>query len=243
MVCYYCNESADDASMDSKIRCMGPCEQFIHINCVGLSKAAAKAFNDCNEIHFYCNKCQKYSLCGISETLRNFSKDINKLGDALKPLAEVDFNKLTTSFINNRVHPNVTIRPPKRLRIDMEPEQPNQIISTEKIGTKESDILSVVPKPKSLVIGRLSKATTTDNIAKYVVDNIPDLSTADINCTMLIPKNRNADELNHINFRVTVPDRIFDQVFNASFWPKGVIVREYIFRPRTPRTFPEPVTI
>lgn len=231
--------------MDSKIRCMGPCEQFIHIVCVGISKNAVKAFNECDEMHFYCCKCQKYSLCGISETLSNFSKDINKLGDALKPLAEVDFNKLTSSFINNRVHPNVTIRPPKRLRIEMEPEQSNKATSTEKIGTKESDSLSVVPKPKSLVISRLSKVTTTENIAKYIVDNMPDseLSITDINCTTLIPKDRNATELNHINFRVTVPDRVFDQVFNASFWPKGVIVREYIFRPRTSRTLPEPVTI
>lgn len=103
----------------------------------------------------------------------------------------------------------------------------------EKIGTKDSNSLSTVPitpKPKSKVIARLANTTTTDNIVRYIIDNLPDLSPEDVNCTTLIPANKKAEDLNHINFRVTVPDNFYDQTFNPSFWPKGVRLREYVSR-------------
>lgn len=236
MVCCYCNDSADNCAMDSKIRCNGQCNQFIHITCVNLSKTALKSFADCAEMHFYCRLCQKYSLMGISDTMDNFSREINNLSDALKPLSKVDFKALTSAFITNKVHPNVTIRStPKRQRTEI--EHPPQI-GSEKIGTKDSESLTAIPKPKSLVVARLANSTTVEKVVKYITDNASTVTATDINCTILIPKDMKPEDLKHINFRVTVPDKVYDQIFDASFWPKGVHLRQYIFRQRKQ---PDPV--
>lgn len=235
MVCCYCDQPADNAAMDAKIRCRGPCDEYIHINCVNMSKTTLKAFDDCKEMHFYCKLCQKYSIMGIADTLNNFSKEINTLGAALMPLSKIDFKSLTSSFINSRGHhPNVTLRShqsPKRPRSEIEIQQPQV---KEKIGTKNNDSLLAVPQPKSLVVCRLSNTTSTEKIIKYITDNVPDLPASDIKCTTLLPKDKTAEQMNHINFRVSVPERFYDQIFDASFWPKGIRVREFIVRQRTP---------
>lgn len=88
MDCCYCNESTEDAAMDSIIRCRGPCDKFIHIKCVNMSKITLKAFDDCAEMHFYCKLCHKYSIMGIADTLNNFTKEVNNLGSALMPFNE-----------------------------------------------------------------------------------------------------------------------------------------------------------
>lgn len=235
MVCSYCQHPADEASMDSKVKCNGPCEQFIHIGCVNLTKAALKAFNECDEMHFYCNLCKKFSLMGISETMTRFTEKINDLSVALKPLEKVDFNALTSRFSTNTIHPNITIRPKKRARVEedqTDQSDQNVIKSSELVGTNQSKSLDVVPRPRSIVVSRLANVTTIDTIVKYIVDNSPGTLPEELNCTVLLPNNMKAEDLKHINFRVTVPDKIFERVFNPSFWPTGIRLREYVYRPR-----------
>lgn len=238
MVCCYCSESTDDSTMDAKIKCKGPCDEFIHIKCVNMSKIVLKAFDDIDEMHFYCKVCKKYSILGITDTLNNFSEKVNALGTALIPLTKVDFKALTTAFINSKGHhPNVTLRQntPKRARIENEHHQ-QQL--AEKIGTKENDSLEAVPKPKSLVLSRLANTTQPEKIVKYITDNVPDLPASDIICTTLLPKDKTPDQLHHINFRVTVPEKFYDSIFDVNFWPKGIHLREYIVRQRIHQQLP-----
>lgn len=242
MVWCYCLKSAENAEMDSKIRCDGPCEQFMHIDCAKITKQLLQAYNECNEMHFYCKLCNKHSLIAIGETMNAFSKEINSLSLALKPLSTVDFKALTASFITNKTinqnipmatHPNVTFRgTPKRRRIENNQNKPIELI-----GTKESDILETVsPSPptirKGMVISHLASSTSVNTVVKYITDNKPELKADDIKCTILIPMNKDPKEPKHINFRVSVPEETFTTVFNPEFWPRGVRLREYIYRQR-----------
>lgn len=96
--CCYRKSSADDCSMDSKIRCMGPCNAYIHLTCVNITKAMLKAFDECAELHFYCRICQRYSTVAVRESIDNFSANINTLSEALKPLTSINFNELVKSL-------------------------------------------------------------------------------------------------------------------------------------------------
>lgn len=44
--------------------------------------------------------------------------------------------------------------------------------------------------------------------------------------------NKDTKDLKHINFRVTVPEESYPAIFNTDFWPRGVRLKEYIYRHR-----------
>lgn len=236
-ICCYCETSAENGSMDSKIRCMGPCKAYVHLTCVKLTKTALKYFGDCPEMHFYCKVCNQYSMVGIRDSLDNFSQHINNLNEALKPLAAIDFNTMVQQFNINKSTEQTSTTNKRRLLNDGTVQLNNDIQnSVQTFGTKESDALNTVSvqQRKSLVISRLATTTTEQIIEKYINDNLD--SAVDIRCSKLLPSGRNLEDLNYISFRISAPDNVFNKMYNSDFWPRGVQLREYVYKSRNNKT-------
>lgn len=233
------------ATLDDTIICSGPCGFSLHLKCAGLSKAQSKLLVDCSNIHYYCNNCQKYSNKTIADRLDTFTSSINGLVDSLKPLANINFSAIVSGLSSfslnstnqaqiNTVQPNSSIIVNnKRRRIESPVTNNSQIEA--KTGTNDSLALAVVPQRKSIVASQLSSATTTEQILKYIADKLNITDAAEKNTirpTILLPANKKAEELNFVSFRVSMPETLFETLFSEQFWPKGVIIREYIPKPK-----------
>lgn len=227
-VCCYCELDTENGSSDSKIRCMGPCNSFVQVECVKLPKETLKAFENCPELHFYCKLCQRYSSVGIRESLDNVSKHINNLSDALKPLSSLNFNTMIQSF-NNRNTEQLLTPNKRRLLNDRSIHQTNTERISSISGTKTSNALStvVIEQRKSLVISHLSNTTTEKLIDDYIKANIGDIVASEIRCSMLLPTGKKAEELKYISFRISAPEKVFIMLHRSE-----VQLREYIYKPR-----------
>lgn len=231
-LCCYCDQSSADGSIDSKIQCMGPCGLFVHLSCVKMTKTVKKACEETPELHFYCKKCDRFSNAGVANALDTFSANIVALSEALKPLMAINMNSLVSNFIANNSSNDTLTTKRRRLDNDVNIVTMRSGKESSKVGTKASNELSTVPPRKSLVISHLASSTTPEMIMKYIKDNLDDEIGDEIRCTMLLPAGKQPSDLNFIGFRVSAPDRMFSTLYNGEFWPNGVQLREFTFRPK-----------
>lgn len=229
-MCCYCSLSSADGAMDTKIKCMGPCNQFIHLNCVKMTVQTKRICEDLPELHFYCKFCAVYSNAGVANALNSFSANISQLSEALKPLTSLNMNTLVSNFIAKNSNNDVN-SPSKRRRTDGDLIRFTDS-ATPRTGTKNSEALSTVPLRKSFVISHLANSTTTDMIEKYIKDNVGDVMAIDARCTTLLPVGKQPADLSYISFRVSASEKVYDMINRTEFWPKGVQLREFVFKPK-----------
>lgn len=91
--------------------------------------------------------------------------------------------------------------------------------------------LVVVPPRMTVFISRLSANTSVENVESYIKSKCSSFNNND--CKVL--KFNYSQTRDIASFRAIVPARIFDTLVNQSFWPPGVLVREFIPRNRPRR--------
>ena len=101
-------------------------------------------------------------------------------------------------------------------------------------GPSSSNQLIVVAPRKTVFISRLHPNTSTDNIRDYVKSKINDLSDSDLK----IFKFNSSQPRDIASFKIIVPNKFLNFIVNNSFWPDGILVKEFVFRerPYIPRT-------
>lgn len=94
--------------------------------------------------------------------------------------------------------------------------------------------LIVVPPRRTVFISRLSAETSVDKVKFYIRSHCSEFNDND--CKVF--KFNSSQPRDISSFKVVVPDKIFDTLVNTSFWPQGVLVKEFIFRDRPRRAAP-----
>lgn len=107
-----------------------------------------------------------------------------------------------------------------------------------KIGTKTATSgLSVVARPKPIEkpnftkavwVSRFSPTTTTDEIAKYIMENASIEDKTRFNIHKLVKKDQNLSLLKFVSFKLEVNEADFKLLMNEDFWPEQVWVREFL---------------
>lgn len=92
--------------------------------------------------------------------------------------------------------------------------------------------LVVVPPRKTVFVSRLSADTSVEKIVSYLRNHLTDFNDND--CKVL--KFNYSQPRDIASFRIIVPEKVFSILVNKSFWPSGVLVREFIPRDRPRRT-------
>lgn len=94
--------------------------------------------------------------------------------------------------------------------------------------------LIVVPPRRTVFISRLSAETSVDKVKFYIKSHCADFNENDFK----VFKFNSSQPRDISSFKVVVPDKSFNTLVNTSFWPQGVLVKEFIFRdrPRRPAT-------
>lgn len=92
--------------------------------------------------------------------------------------------------------------------------------------------LVVVPPRKIVFISRLSHDTSVEKISAYLKTKCAEFN--DIDCNVF--KFNYSQPRDIASFKIIVPLKLFNIVANESFWPSGVLVKEFVPRDR-PRRF------
>lgn len=100
--------------------------------------------------------------------------------------------------------------------------------ATSVVGSNDmSDGLQAAPKKAWLFIGKLLTNTTEDQLLNYVKKKIPN---EEFSCTKITTSSTSSC------FKLGAGYHLRQQLENPEFWPRGVIVRQYIFRRRASPT-------
>lgn len=101
------------------------------------------------------------------------------------------------------------------------------------IGNSTSTLLEgvSVPKSKWLHLSYLGRNTSADSLTSFIA-GVLDISPNLIKCTLLVKKGADTSDFSFINFKAAVPENCIDKIMDASIWPTGVRVREFIQFPK-----------
>lgn len=118
-------------------------------------------------------------------------------------------------------------------------DSPPLLINTNSINQSLQEIIEigdlvVVPPRRTVFISRLSADTTADKVACYIKSHCPELNGSDVK----VFKFNSSQPRDISSFKVLVPDKIFETLVHNSFWPQGILVKEFIFRDRPNRVAP-----
>lgn len=102
-------------------------------------------------------------------------------------------------------------------------------------GTAEqgSNAVNLVPAPNRrmwLFISRLATDSTDEAVHSMVTDC---LGSNDVEVRRLVRDNIDVSTLSFLSFKVGVPADLKDKALDPRTWPRGLLFREFVFRPRT----------
>lgn len=81
---------------------------------------------------------------------------------------------------------------------------------------------------KSIYVSRLKNDVTVDKITSYICGKISDAKLEDFALNMLVKKDQAIDQLSFISFRLRCTPEYFTVFNESSFWPKHVMIGEFI---------------
>ena len=92
-----------------------------------------------------------------------------------------------------------------------------------------TDQLIVVAPRKTIFVSRLHPDTTVDNLRTYIKTKIPNLPDNGIK----IFKFNKSQPRDISSFKIITPAKLFNLIVNRTFWPDGLLVKEFVFRETT----------
>lgn len=102
------------------------------------------------------------------------------------------------------------------------------------VGSNVTEELDVVVKKKFVHIAGFKPSVTTDQIVNFV-NKHTNVDKQHLVCTRLTKKDADINLLTHVNFKVGVTERFYDELMKASLWPTSIRVRPFIFFPKKPQ--------
>lgn len=247
--CYSCSNGIMNSEF---ITCAGVCGENFHTKCVSVNKAMLNAVTNCPNIHWYCHDC--------NDGKRHISATINGINDAIARLSS-SLSKDLKQFLDglNLLMANIlgsigtmnTVRNVSDLS-DL-PNDTSQLGKDHQKQYKHADVpdchSKVVPDPnfvvdslplshtdchyhsKSVVVSNIGKDVTMDYLKNYLVDKLG-IEKEMINLSLLLPTGRTMQDVNFIQYKVTIPDANYSSILSPVIWPKDVRVRDFIHKQR-----------
>lgn len=100
------------------------------------------------------------------------------------------------------------------------------------ISPNSSNNLVVVPPRKTIFISRLSHDTPVGSLVDYIKQHCKDYNDKD--CKVFKINYYQPRDIS--SFKIVVPEKLFHTIVTETFWPAGVLVKEFIPRDRQGRT-------
>ena len=230
-ICGKCNVSASNREL---LRCFGKCKIAFHPACIDNFKVEqwSKLIKDCPYVKFVCLSCQNDA--DVNDTSTEISLIKDNLAEVIKTVNMLSC-KVALGFDQIQSNISTVIRQPQLINsstlLDVQHDKfvnkdYAQIVGT---GVISDTIQTVAVRNKNyLHVSRLHPSTITDNLKSFVSSKL-NLTSSDIDCWPLLPKNRDLNSLNFISFKVGVFKEDVSKTLAPDFWPSGTSIRPFIF--------------
>lgn len=70
---------------------------------------------------------------------------------------------------------------------------------------------------------------------EFIKRKIPTLNENEVKIHLLVKKNQSIEKLTFVSFRVACYDQLYGKLIEPSFWPRNVMIGEFVERPRQPK--------
>jgi len=91
--------------------------------------------------------------------------------------------------------------------------------------------LHVLPIKKFWHVGKFATDTEPNTVLKYVSTKLK-VDASSLSCVKLVKKDVEVTTLNIVNFKLGIPDQLYDSVFKIDFWTNSVKVKRFTNRER-----------
>lgn len=150
--------------------------------------------------------------------------------DAVSPLPRIStnpsFDTVPTTSPNS-----LQLNPPPSIETD--PDAPSTS-SSSVVGhvpgiaksankTQGPKQLRIIPPKKTIFATRFAYDTSAKDVEYYIQTKLSTDVSKDIQVYRINVRNR-------ASFKIIVPEDLFDQIVDLSFWPKNTLVRQFIYR-------------
>lgn len=109
----------------------------------------------------------------------------------------------------------------------------NKLKAAPAISTK-------IHKPKfenSIHVSRIQTSVTLEDMTNYIIENADIKPDDEFKCTLLVKKDKDLSKLSFVSYKIDVIADKFDQLMDVNFWPKGLLIREFVPQERNQATF------
>lgn len=90
--------------------------------------------------------------------------------------------------------------------------------------------------PKSIYLSRLQTSVKPDDIVRFMKKNVQGLDESHISLRLLVKKDQSLDDYTFISYRLSCTIELFDVLMSSDFWPKHVMIGEFIEKPAEKRS-------
>lgn len=256
--CKTCNEEILSSEF---IKCGGICSDSFHSKCVGVNKTLLNALGGNPNIRWFCHDCNSNNsniASSIKEMKDSFgqlsgslSSDLSRFFKSMSEMTECVVNSLK-SISGSNIYNNGSdhVNPLKRRREDSHESIPIALRRTysqslnmgnnSPTSIQTSSLNNATVSRKSIVVSNIAPDIDIKDLSKFLVSKL-NLTEDDIRITSLMPRSLKPEEINYMQYRVSVPVSSYDAIKSNSIWPVGVRIRDFVFKQNTNSLRPSPV--
>jgi hypothetical protein len=240
------------------ITCAGLCGEYFHIRCVAVTKPMLAAVSNCPNIHWYCHGCNDGNrsvssvINGINESIERLSSSLShnllQFLNGFKILMDKLFETVgTINIVQNKSEaaevPDQDIQRQnngcgehditdsfgsyKEKEVDIRSSA--KCTNGPNIGTPH--ITSDYQHVKSVVISNIGKSISIDFLANYLADELK-IDKSRIHVSLLLPGGKTVDDMNFLQYKVTIPDVKYSSIMDSNTWPSNVRIRDFVNKPQ-----------
>lgn len=88
-----------------------------------------------------------------------------------------------------------------------------------------------VRKPKfdnAIHVSRIQTSVTLEDMTNYIIENAKMKPDDEFKCTLLVKKDKDLSTLSFVSYKIDVIADKFNQLMDVSFWPRGLLIREFV---------------
>lgn len=101
------------------------------------------------------------------------------------------------------------------------------------IGSCEDvdDGITAAPVKKFIYASKFTNTTTPEALRKFLSGKLM-VAEGEMDCRLLVAAGREVSSLSFVSFKIEVGLDLFNKLMQPDIWPSGVLVREFISRPK-----------
>lgn len=236
-----CGKCKVSASSRELIRCFGSCKTAYHPLCVDSKMDSwGKLFKECPYAKFVCSECQRDSDNTTAAELMYVKDKITNLSDMVMTLSKrIDdgFKKIDLDS-SERLSRDTQLAPAaddaRRVYSANGSSVPILRPPTGCIigSCKDAEeTIKAAQEKKYIYASKFSNATLPAAVSKFLSEKLG-VSEDVFDCRLLVSANKDVSLLNFVSFKIGIDPELFQKLLQPDIWPCGVLVREFVHRPK-----------